>query len=451
MMRIINFFTDNSSQLFLKSSSYNATIHQYDPFQKVHSSFNCKPNIQLFPDFIKNLHGFTLRVDMINEPPYVNLLRDSEGSVINIVGSQLNLLKYIAKGMNFHIHFVQRTDDDKNNLLTEIRRDDFFKELKKGNADLIANERIYSSEYEVVQDFEFTEPITYSQFCAVVPILTKSHVHHFHIHQFLNLSVCFIAAIIINFIMRILDFEPKFWKFIIMLQFIFGQSCKREQPKRVSEKIVVFFTIIISIIIFFQIFMSIVEHRLDLEEAKFKSLVDLLDHSFTIQADYEELLIKDRYLSITDKDREHHNLDIDDWKSRENCLERVVLQKNTICLMIESTGQLVEHAGEVLYGKKVMKLMKDCPWKLTTRLVLTKGSPYLQRINKILQYMQASGIQQTFHLEDRSNMNLKNISRVKESKNFHLDYEDVLLYFECTLIWLIIALIIFILELIWNA
>ncbi|KAL7286477.1 hypothetical protein TKK_0019421 [Trichogramma kaykai] len=146
--------------------------------------------------------------------------------------------------------------------------------------------------------------------------------------------------------------------------------------------------------------MSIVEHRLDLEEAKFKSLVDLLDHSFTIQADYEELLIKDRYLSITDKDREHHNLDIDDWKSRENCLERVVLQKNTICLMIESTGQLVEHAGEVLYGKKVMKLMKDCPWKLTTRLVLTKGSPYLQRINKILQYMQASGIQQTFHLED---------------------------------------------------
>ncbi|CAB0039498.1 unnamed protein product, partial [Trichogramma brassicae] len=51
-------------------------------------------------------------VDMINEPPYVNLLRDSKGSVTNIVGSQFNLLKYIAKGMNFHIHFVQRTDDE---------------------------------------------------------------------------------------------------------------------------------------------------------------------------------------------------------------------------------------------------------------------------------------------------------------------------------------------------
>ncbi|XP_015179980.1 PREDICTED: uncharacterized protein LOC107068273 [Polistes dominula] len=54
----------------------NLTVHQYNPFVKYYTRLSWNDEIQLFPYKIDNLHGYKLKTNINDEPPYEEIVRD---------------------------------------------------------------------------------------------------------------------------------------------------------------------------------------------------------------------------------------------------------------------------------------------------------------------------------------------------------------------------------------
>ena len=102
-----------------------------------------------------------------------------------------------------------------------------------------------------------------------------------------------------------------------------------------------------------------------------------------------------------------HQVHIQKWDSRKRCLEILAEYKNVTCLMGRTVGEYCVSTSTIVHDKPVMKIMSDCLWAASTRMILKKGSPYLREVNIILDVAKSSGIIKRFVTNDLSDLKLQ--------------------------------------------
>ena len=126
------------------------------------------------------------------------------------------------------------------------------------------------------------------------------------------------------------------------------------------------------------------------------------------------------------------------WTSREDCLNALIFKKNVVCMMARTTAKICELNSERVYKKRVMKLVQDCPWLFITRMTLSKSSRYLKAINNVLMYYPSTGIptwSMLRSIEREHADTLLNMSELddKSSKPQNLQIWFIVKFFACGL------------------
>ena len=76
-------------------------VKHYNPFINTYYTLECSPETNWFPNKMKNLHGNVLSVTLVQHPPFSIIKRNSTGHIVDIIGTEANVLLYLAKGLNF--------------------------------------------------------------------------------------------------------------------------------------------------------------------------------------------------------------------------------------------------------------------------------------------------------------------------------------------------------------
>ena len=164
----------------------------------------------------------------------------------------------------------------------DLDADQLLSQLRTGEVDLIANDRVYHPEPESNIDYEYTFPVFIDDFCQVVPIIRIERTsidNHILIAVLYIIFVCLIDMVMAS----CCHFDQQFWDFTRMVEMLLGLSVP-EQPYKPAERI-----IFISLVFFSMVYSQNVLSELtkmemsESMEVEFKELKDIVQHRLTPQ------------------------------------------------------------------------------------------------------------------------------------------------------------------------
>ena len=78
-------------------------IHYLNPFTGIYTKGNYTPVNQIFPNKLKNLNGFEMKVGSIHYPPQVYIKQNLSGHAIKVYGPEGLTVNFLSEAMNFRI------------------------------------------------------------------------------------------------------------------------------------------------------------------------------------------------------------------------------------------------------------------------------------------------------------------------------------------------------------
>lgn len=219
-------------------------LGQYSPFIGKHEETNCSGRqIKWFPDKMKDLHGYTLDIGILNDPPFSNVIRNSTGHILHKSGAEVEILKFYSKALNFKVNFTTANPDigglEKNDPKKLIG---FVGALQRHEMTMIANHiprRLIEEQFSLL---EHPQPLVIDQFCSTVPVIpVKSWKTPCYAFATLVGIPCIIIFLIFA---KLQGFDHRFWTFFNIVSGFLGVSINAE-PTKLTE-IITFFTLIIA-------------------------------------------------------------------------------------------------------------------------------------------------------------------------------------------------------------
>ncbi|XP_024945379.1 uncharacterized protein LOC107272267 [Cephus cinctus] len=148
----------------------HVSLHTYDHFTRIYSSFSEINNITIFPNNIRKLNGFKLKVAAAHNPPYVYLDRDkTTGQANNMDGPDIQMINIISKQLDLDIEFLPRFNELFNGKSSNGKPIGVVVELFEHKHDLTANSIYIHTYNEQFSRFaEMTRPYNYATLSVMI-------------------------------------------------------------------------------------------------------------------------------------------------------------------------------------------------------------------------------------------------------------------------------------------
>ena len=335
--RIIKNIT-NKRLAFTGTLIENMTINQFNPFKNQYTENICNLENQWFPNKMTNLHGYPLRIGMIDDPPFCNIVRNLTGHVVKISGTEVEILNFLAEALNFRLNFIPWTGE--NIIGGRIEYTDklygYVRELAEGRIDFIANHIPRRLAMEKNTLFDHGRALRIDQYCAIVPIIPTTD---FNRHQTILPIVGFILIVIVLIFAQISHFDEQFWTVINITYAILGFSLIKT-PNRIPERIMFLILIGVSCIYSASLWNELMQYAMDIKtEVDFGEIEDIIKWPLALMSE-QEATPMDGFLEFENDDLTINKVHVIPSFSDEKCMKMLIDYKNVSCIMGKMVGSM---------------------------------------------------------------------------------------------------------------
>ena len=389
---VLELFQDNitTSINFNQKKTVDVKLHYYLPFTDSYIRKNY-PSKELFPEKLRTLNNYEMKVGIFHYPPYVFLTRNSTGEIVNYHGPDIEAINTLSKALNFKISekFSDRAGWDKASCIKEgnngLIHNIAYNEI---NVIAVQSSILSSCMIDIYEQSSGIRPFYY--YVAIAPTVQKQPDFLLTDWKIYNAGIVIILLMIIWIISRILRFNNRNWKMEDILRVILGWTIPRE-PETLAERIVLGSMLITCFLYSSFIFTAFTTINLQKEPNSKTGIVEALIESGV------ETLIDPNILDMLVSEN-HKQLDgllkkaVRSFFTDDECVEYLIKFKNITCVMRDTRVHLVVENKRKEYGESVIRSVEEFKVIFPTSLILEKASPYVQRFDALLFRIRESGI-----------------------------------------------------------
>ena len=394
---ILTLSTPRSEQNYflLNHLQYQVRIHHFNPHNDTINVENYSPRIQWFPDKVRDLHGYKLKVAFRDNPPFVIVKRDeSEHEFITGVG--MTKMKALSKSMNFKMiikNFKKWGFLDCNNKSNSTG---IYHSLISKKVELLATE---FGRFPECDDtfYEWTRATVENDICLVVPVLPIESYFLTASWKIMNLFAVICLPLIIWIFTRLVHFDIRNWKLTYLLQIVLGSSVPRE-PQRLAERVIFVFLLITCLLYSSVIFTAFTDIGFEKKKSlELETIKDVISSSIKTLISWNMFSL----LHYNNSPEIHQNLVEKAVKVKifhTPCMRQLTLNKNVTCAVFVSEAEYYLQNKRDKCGLAVAKILSnECLSKTVSGTVLTARSPYVNRVDVILLRLIEAGVTQKWN------------------------------------------------------
>ncbi|KAJ8668438.1 hypothetical protein QAD02_010101 [Eretmocerus hayati] len=378
-------------QWLQKSDSCNTNIivQSYNPFTDSYLHERYTPGMIMFPNKLKDMHQYPLKVSILRRPPRLDFTMNLSGHIESINGSDYHQLKMISKILNFPIMFIapNTTNYDEIFLLGDNRT--IVNMIAQGEIDYSMNILfIYLPSKSIPhRDIERSTLIHEEKIVALVPQLPRSSSRFIYNNSILCLGIIlYISTIYV--VVKILRFDDRFWSLNYTFRIVLGNTVPRVTNKNV-ERIVFFFLVISSQKFAMDLFVAFTDNQLSSGNSDlYETLEDIKDANIP-------LVVDKNYFNTTfnenDKTLQMLRKNAELTKHPEKCSDRIRNGENILCL-VDNAVAIKGMSKSRRSGGRMMKILSHKFWSAPKGYLFSRGSPYVEEFNKYYRRILEGGL-----------------------------------------------------------
>ncbi|KAJ8668399.1 hypothetical protein QAD02_010062 [Eretmocerus hayati] len=427
------------------SCDTRTTIESYNPFLDKHFMECFEVGTQVFPNKLRDMHGYPLKVAVLQRAPTLNFVTDPSGYIVQINGSDYGTLMIMAEYSNFLPSFLSFNITSYHQSIVKAHGKTPIDLISNGTIDLGGNQ-IFLFVPIPSHTNGFGEQSVAAWFDRVVilaPVIppVSSHVIRYSV---ILVSGIIFYVLVLQVVVKILRFDGDMWLSNYIIRMILGNSVPRV-PVRTAERVVFFALLISSQHYAMYLFAEFTDSRIDDDSLSiYDSLNDLA------QSDIK-LVTPQIFVSLVSSENDPimqqliTKLEISDGYT--DCPDRAMRSENIVCVVDSTTAW--DSVGKSLRsnGRK-LKILDHVLWTAPKGFVFSESSPYVEEFSKIHRRIEEGGLWRR-HIVNSASPWYENDDFIEHSTDRRLA-EKLLL------VWLpgcAVSIIVFLIEIVvhqWN-
>ncbi|KAJ8668364.1 hypothetical protein QAD02_010027 [Eretmocerus hayati] len=372
-------------------------INMYNPFSNVYFEQCYSNQVDIFPNKLKNMYGYPLKIAMIRRPPALDYDRNVSGQAINFRGADYGATLIVSQIMNFSMKIIASDVDDYAEIQSENSNYTLIEQIIKGEIDCSGNQ-MYT--YLLVSNLTFligerSIAPWFDDLVALAPVSSSLS------WQIKNNSMKILLGIVINvtsicLLVKIFKFSQRIWLPHYILQILLGNPVTK-LPKNFAERLLFFALFILSQYYSVNLYAKLTDiHLFEKDHGPYKTLEDLehLDVTLAVHKHYARMTFEghDEILQRLKKKVELEDGIID-------CAERVLDEEKVVCLIDKSVALRYLQKYNQRYEPR-LKIMKHVFWTSPKGFIFSSASPYVPEYNRILRRVIESGVWFRYIIQD---------------------------------------------------
>lgn len=425
-------------QLNSASIPDSCILKSYNPFYNVviTKSLGQEKQLKIFPDKLDNVNGYQLKLGVVSSNLFIKLTRNKEGDIVDISSKYFDGIRYVLTQMNFSIIFDELGTSDPSQYTHASRLK--YDQLQNGDINLEAVPSLMPVP-DSLRIPELDYGISCEETIAVVPDISR---YDHLIIPWKFFMFIFIILTLYRITLLVLRIETEQLRILDLLRIFLGIPISVCPRKLLGIIVVIGF--FISLIWSTNFYSKLVEFKVAKQKIDFDTFKSIDESGFEIFAHNISFSAAFGASNITDKNLKNirDKIILTDFHGLVLCLERLVKQRDCICIMTEILAELL--AKEKLTSEDLKKLKFAKPIfaceKWTTKFA--KASVFIIRFRRNLKKFHESGISRASELQKTHEIQYSNDT--KEGDNYNVNVSQVVI---CILVaGYVISFLVFVIE-----
>lgn len=363
------------------------SVYDYNPFNNIFNVKNYSSSVTWFPEKTENLHGFKMKVGANAQAPVVYLTLDENRQVTSASGPDVALVKTLSAAMNFQISwFILNRKTVGSPSCIKEKNTGYLYSILHEEINLIATQIGRSETCGFLQYTTFTRHVILA---IAVPNLSNTKTNIIIKYEFFKFLVILSFIFILLFMVKILQFPEKNWKWEYLLQVALGLYIHRE-PKKLAERIM-FGAILIGSLFQSSIILTVITNAGINVEAQ----IELNTIGEFLKSNLEAIISKDFFLflyNVTDGSsrlllEKSTKMNIND----QQCL-KLLLTENKSCLVRYDVAEWMMSIERNQCGKPALKVIPEYMVIAPGSIVMEVASPFIRQFDKIILRLWSNGL-----------------------------------------------------------
>ena len=371
----------------LAKTESTAKLLYFNPFKNAFSKTKYNSKTLLYPDRLRNMNGFQMKVAIGHMPPHLHIHRNSTGHPVSYSGSDIRLIEALSKFMNFTLDLdagEKVLTNQKHNTVIQFRY-----QLCQNKKQII----LYRIAFFKLCDKSRSEylRIELGSLNALVPIKRiQTQSTNWNIFYVLFPIVIFSATL--GLLMYMLKIFKEHWSFSYTILVVLGLSVP-EQPQKLKSRIVFAYIVILCFFYSSDIYALFTNTKLSvmISEQEMSTLHDLNVSKLILIA--TPMMIE--RISDFDKDMAHLSV-VKNYRylfsSSEDCVHHLILEKNISCIILKSSEKWFNFYYRNKDGLPLMKALDESFLVSLEGFHLEPSSPYAQKFQNVLNRLMECGV-----------------------------------------------------------
>uniref|UniRef100_A0A6V7JZQ5 Ionotropic glutamate receptor L-glutamate and glycine-binding domain-containing protein n=1 Tax=Bracon brevicornis TaxID=1563983 RepID=A0A6V7JZQ5_9HYME len=386
------------------SNEESPVIHYYNPFLNETVTRTYQAPFDWFPDVLQNMHGYPLKIGVVNRPPFSYVEWHKNLTLKSMNGPDIKLIRAVAERMNFSLDILPRLITY-SELYNERTPQGLFNLMASGKVDIYAAVTPHFSE-NISESLFRSEKILRDELCALVPI-TKTVAIPLS-KDAIEAMVVIIGVVLIYVASSWFLHFYQSWDFFRTIRVLLGIPINVNNSHwSLTQRIVVQVLMIVSLFFSANIYGGLTKVSIDLDtEVQIKTFQEL-DESGLIPI-INPFFFNKTFGNIDPDDKPMLNLkkkaitSIAPWR----CPIEAGKYFNVTCLIGKREGELFIKSS-YLNGKPTIKFAETCFWLDSYVFLIRPGSPYRRRMDNILTLFQEVGLREKWYRDGPKMMTRK--------------------------------------------
>lgn len=392
------FFLDTTIfQLIIKISNnfldhyklFDASLHSFNPFTdeyKQNSWETFSRKVEWFPKKLQDMNGYKLIAGAYYSPPYSRLTFNKSGDLIDYSGADVVALEALSKAMNFSFIVVSSVNASIGviNLINNTAGSMLGK-CVRNEIDILLTTVLFSRDSKRSVT-EFTRMINWENVYAIVPIVPgeKKIVENSALYK--TFMIFILVVMFFYVITKLFGFEQL--GFINIIAILSGVTVENKSTRN-YERLVLTSIIILGFFCGSIFFAGFTQMNMEISAAMEFNTFEDLDRSGLIPFLHVNMFD----VTFNAADGVLLNLKKKTKTVTTDCLKMILNDdRNITCLKPGTNVIAAIEMSKDKKGRSSLTAMKQKFWGFRTVMNLGRGSPYVERLNKLIIRITESGL-----------------------------------------------------------
>ena len=371
----------------------SAMIYSFNPFTSIFTRQTLYSELPLFPNKLKDMHGYGIKVSFIHDPPLLNVQRNNTNHPVKISGPMENCWLVLSNKLNFTRIFVNSSEE--NLGLPSCNKANFTGLLSRiayNKVQFLGNYVNYLHDCST-KFFSKSRFLDVEVFSAVVPKVTDiTLTAQVSVNALYTLLIAFMVIYLLWVIVLFLKFDKNIWNPFYILQAALGISVERESRK-VAER-VFFCSIILTNVVYLGYFHTMLtDTNITMKSAREINNIEDLEKSALSPMIHPLLfkMIADSHIGYRLNLRNKF-VPFPGNATAMDCINYLIKYRNVTCLMRGTIARLLikkytQH--QIIPNLKILDEPILYSWRV---FIFEPRSPYVERFNKELLTFMETGL-----------------------------------------------------------